>query len=123
PLVAAAPGCHDSEAPIKGRNDSFERPWLTLGSTGLRADTLIQDARPTRDANGILTVAVPVRNVTDLALHVEYRYFFYDDKGMQVNAYPGRVTIPPRQTREVVGNASGPQAKDFRLELSYPRVN
>jgi uncharacterized protein YcfL len=120
-LLAVA-GCRN-DAPITGRADTFNKPWLTLGSDQLRSDTLIQEARPVRDANGILTVSVPVRNVTDLALHINYTYRFYDSRGLEVNRYPGVLNIPPRQTLEAVGNASGPQAAEFRLELSYPRIN
>lgn len=121
-LLAVTTGCRN-DAPITGRADTFNKPWLTLGSDQLRSDTLIQEARPVRDANGILTVAVPVQNVTDLALHINYTYRFYDERGLEVNRYPGVLNIPPRQTLEAVGNASGPQAREFRLELSYPRIN
>ena len=120
-LVISA-GCQN-EAPITGRTDRFDPGWLTLDSTQLRADTLVQDAKQSRDESGILHVAVPVRNVTDQQLYIEYILTFKDGTGMQVNRYPGRLTIPARQTRDAVGNASGPSAREFHLELNYPRTN
>jgi len=127
-LLVGAPlllvGCGGSpDAPITGRADRFEQPWLQLGSQNLRVDTVVGDARPVRDANGIFRVSVPVRNVTDLELHIDYTYTFTDENGTEVNRYPGVLHIPSRQTAEAVGNASSPAATKFRLALSYPRIN
>ena len=123
-LLLGQAGCHESEHPIAGRGEIYDQPWLTLGSGSLHYDTRIGDARPTRDANGILNVAVPVRNVTDKQLYIEYRITFLDAAGNEVNHIgPSTMTIPARQSREAIGNATGAQAKDFHVEMNYPRIN
>ena len=123
-LLASGSGCQDSDRPIPGRGEVYEQPWLTVGSSGLRHDTRIGDASRKLDESGILHVAVPIRNVTDEQLYVEYRITFVDATGGTVNHIgPTTLAIPPRQTREAAGNATSGQAKDFRVELNYPRVN
>jgi uncharacterized protein YcfL len=123
-LLATVMGCHDNERPIPGRGEVYERPWLTVGSTALRHDTRIGDASSRRDESDILHVVVPVRNVTDKQLYVEYRITFLDAGGHEVNHLgPTTLAIPARQTREAVGNATSIQAREFRVELNYPRVN
>lgn len=123
-LLLAVAGCRDADAPITGRGDTYDQPWLTLGSTELKYDTRVGDATRVRDqATGILSVSVPVRNVTDEQLYVEYRMTFQDANGTEVNRFPGTLAIPAKQTRNATGNATSDRADRFRLELNYPRVN
>jgi hypothetical protein len=123
-MLMGLAGCHEpDERPIPGRGEIYDRPWLTLGSGSLHYDTRIGDARPTRDANGFLQVAVPVRNVTDKQLYIDCRITFLDAAGNEINTYPTTLTIPARQSRDAVGNATSAQAKDFHVEMNYPRIN
>lgn len=121
--AAVLGGCRDTDAPITGRADTYGQPWLTLGSTELKYDTRVGDARQSRDAQGILAVSVPVRNVTEKQLYVEYRIVFRDSADREINRVPGTLAIPAGQTRDAAGNATDNRAEKFHVELSYPRVN
>ena len=124
-VLAIGAGCHGpDERPIPGRGEVYDYPWLTVGSGALHYDTRIGDARQVRDESGILHVTVPIRNTTDKQLYVEYRITFRDATGGEINHIgPTTLAIPPRQIREAVGNSTSNQARDFRVELNYPRVN
>ncbi|MDB5297601.1 MAG: hypothetical protein JWO31_3584 [Phycisphaerales bacterium] len=120
--VAGLSGCQQ-EAPVTGRAETYDYPWLTVGSTDLRANTRVGDAKRTRDESGILYVSVPVRNTSDKQLYVDYRVTFVDRDGRQLSEYRNTSAIPPFSIRDLQANSTSRQADAFRVELTYPRVN
>lgn len=121
-ITAGASGCR-TEAPVTGRAETYDHPWLTVGSGDLRTKTRIGEARRVRDENGLLFVSVPVRNTSDLQLYVAYRVTFFDRDQMELSVYRGTITLPPNAIREAKANSTTPRAKSFQMELNYPRVN
>lgn len=119
---ACLAGCQ-SEAPLTARGEDYDHPWLTVGSKDLRASTKVDDARRTRDEAGLLHVSVPVRNVTDKQLYIDYRVTFFDQNEMELQTYRNTMTIPARGIRNATANSTSPKADSFRMELTYPRVN
>ena len=126
PLMTAAGGCHQSDAPIYARGEQYDRPWLMLGSGDLRASTMVGQPQRYYDEANLLHVTVPVRNTIDKQLYVEYRFSFYDRNGAMLNEINGTKTIPPHGAVDISGNSTSPRAEGdraFRLELRYPRIN
>ena len=121
-LAAGSAGCQ-TEAPVTGRAETYDHPWLTVGSDDLRAKTRVGNARRVRDESGLLYVSVPVRNTSDLQLYADYRVTFFDTNGMELQVYRGSLTLPPHAIREVKANSTSPRAESFQMELNYPRVN
>ena len=122
-VMAAGPLACQSEAPVTGRAETYEYPWLTVGSGDLRAKTRVGDARRVRDESGLLYVSVPVRNTSDLQLYVAYRVTFFDQNQSELSVYRGTLTLPPNAIREATANSTSPRAESFQMELNYPRVN
>ena len=123
--IAAAmlAGCQ-SEAPLAARAEKYDYPWLMVGSQDLRANTMVNDARRTRDEAGLLYISVPIRNTSDLQLYIDYRVTFYDKNQMPLpQEYRKTLTIPARGMREATANSTSPKAESFQMELTYPRVN
>lgn len=122
-LAAVLAGCQ-SEAPLAARQEQYDYPWLMVGSKDLRASTMVSDARRSRDDAGLLHVSVPIRNVTDKQLYVDYRVTFYDRNQMPLpQEYRNTLTIPARTARDAKFNSTSPKAETFQMEITYPRVN
>jgi hypothetical protein len=126
PLVTAAGGCHQSDAPIYARGEQYDRPWLMMGSPDLRNSTVVGQPQRYYDESNLLHVTVPVRNTTDKQLYVDYRFTFSDRNGATLNEINGTKTIPSHGAVDITGNSTSPRAEGdraFRLELRYPRIN
>lgn len=122
--VVLVAGCSNPDAPIGARGEQFDYPWLMVGSKDLRASTMVNDARRSRDEAGLLYVSVPIRNTTDKQLYIDYRVTFYDRNQMPLpQEYRKTLTIPARGMREATANSTSPKAETFQMELTYPRVN
>lgn len=122
-IAAMLAGCQN-EAPLSAREEQYDYPWLMVGSKDLRASTMVSDARRSRDEAGLLHVTVPIRNVTDKQLYVDYRVTFYDKNQMPLpQEFRKTLTIPARTARDATFNSTSPKAETFQMEITYPRVN
>ena len=119
-VAISACGCR-SDAPVAGRPDPYDVPWL-LTTPALRADTYVGEIRQVYDENNLLHVTVPVRNVTGHNVPLLYKFVFYDRAGAELNTYTGQTVILPGGLTDLNANATRPGAdgdRPFRLELRY----
>lgn len=118
-------GCHYEEAPIQARGDTYETPWLTMGSNELRGDTRIGQATQTVDEFNHLHVTIPIRNTINKQLYVESVVTFFGPTGAQVNSIQNTLTIPAQSIVNLEAASTGPTGgpQPFRVELRFPRVN
>ena len=89
-------------------------------SKGLVSERAIVD-EPTDDSP--LSVTVPLRSIVDHALHVQYRFQFFDDAGRPVKD-PSQwvfISIAPRVQERISGNALDLDAVDWRLQVRSAR--
>jgi len=126
-LLGLLAGCaQDPPAYREGRAERYAPPQVQI--TGLNAEDLQRSTvidRPStyRDAANLLFVTVPIRNISDQILHVQYRYNFLDDQGRPLpeNIAWNRKTLEPGATERITFNSTTPRAADFQMDLRYSR--
>ena len=126
-LLGLLAGCaQDPPAYREGRAERYAPPQVQI--TGLNAEDLQRSTvidRPStyRDAANLLFVTIPIRNISDQILHVQYRYNFLDDQGRPLpeNIAWNRKTLEPGATERITFNSTTPRAADFQMDLRYSR--
>lgn len=71
--------------------------------------------------SGNLRVAVPTRSLGDERYLLDYRFVFYDDRGMEVEPVMGwrMFSLEPREQRRVEAQALDARARDWRLQIKW----
>jgi uncharacterized protein YcfL len=126
-LLGLLAGCAQDPPPYReGQAERYAPPQVQM--TGLNAEDLQRSTvvdRPItyRDAANLLFVTVPLRNISEQVLHVQYRYNFLDDQGRPLpeNIAWNRKTLEPGATERITFNSTTPRAADFQMDLRYSR--
>lgn len=123
--VGSMAGCSDPiKAPGRISEDplpSDEYPQIAVldGLNGwLAAGKCVEEEGPP------LTVTVPIRALTDRKdLHVQYRFFFLDEKSLPLNRDPDwhYMQMPSRSQVFMRANALDSNARTWRLEIRPAR--
>ncbi len=116
PLVLM--GCTD---PIAAKQDPIqEYPQVHLTSYWLQTHLRVQQPIVSRVGAGQLAVQVSIRNLTDDDLSLDYKYYFMDEKGKQIQESGWTFVKVPRKGINAIDFTSlNFQAADFRVEIRY----
>ncbi len=123
-MALALPACQSSTAPHVGAGDPVpapaNNPNILLQTKDLQK-SLGFDRVIESDDDGLLTVTVPVRNLSDHHYYLDYKFAFYDKAGREVKPMMGwkEIVIPPRTQSQMSVNAMDEQAKRWRLEIKW----
>lgn len=95
-------------------------PLVSLGSPEL-AQLLGFEPGIVERRNGLLHVAVPMRNLTNNRYTLDYRFFFYDENGMEVGPQMGyqEIILDPKEQRRPATNAPDGRAVAYRLHVKW----
>src|SRR5690348_13467251 len=105
------------KAPIEGRHDPYQSAQINFASEDLRTDTAVGTPVLSRDAGGLLHIAVPIRAATDKQLYVDYRVTFFDRNGTQISQTGWiQKTLAPNVFDQITANSTSPQAADFQMD-------
>jgi uncharacterized protein YcfL len=116
-LAMGLSGCTD---PIQANQDQIVQPLqVTFTDYWLRNDMAVTVLQPMRAGAGQAKVVIQLRNKTDFAKTVDYKYYFVDERGVQVDNPSGwqLVRVPPRGTEQFEFLSMSPMARDFRVQL------
>ena len=90
-LTLAAGGCWEPIAP--NREVLRQYPQIHLATTGLQRQIYLREPIVNRVGDGQLQVVVPVRNLENGELNLEYQYRFLNNQGVQVEETSGWNTL------------------------------
>lgn len=110
-------GCTD---PIHANQDPIVQPLqVTFTDYWLRNDMAVTVLQPMRAGAGQAKVVIQLRNKTDFTKAVDYKYYFVDERGVQVDNPSGwqLVKVPPKGTEQFEFLSMSPMARDFRVQL------
>ncbi len=118
-LVGLAAGC---AGPIAARQDDLQTtqyPQIFLDAYSLHEAIVVQPPIVGFVGAHQLHVAVPIRNKWDRDLHLQYRYSFKDERGMQLGeASPWMdFTVPRKGVDQFQFTSMSPMAADFEVHL------
>ena len=117
-LATGLAGCTD---PIPGQQDAIVTySQVHLASHWLETWTRVQPPVVHCVGSGQLEVAVPIRNLTDEALSVDYQYRFLRG-GVEAEKRSGwhNYVIPPRGTGQITFTSMTQAIDDFDIEIRY----
>ncbi|MGN6368807.1 MAG: DUF1425 domain-containing protein [Phycisphaerae bacterium] len=115
PLVIALSGCTD---PIAAWQDPIvEYPQVHVDAYSLQQRIRVQKPIASRFGAGQLQVDVPIRNLTDHDLNVDYIYYFTDRRGVQVGEPVTAFQMIPRKGIGQLEFKSLSAVDDFRVEI------
>lgn len=118
--------CH-SYAPSSGLGDPYPAPvndpQISVLSPELRPWIAFHPAVIDKDPEKPMLVEVPVRNMTDRQYLVDYRFLFFDDRGLEITPTMGwqMMSMEPRQVVRLRGSALSRDAVSHKLELRWAR--
>ena len=119
-LLAA--GC---EGPIPAYQDPNTPLQVSLTGFGVQDDIRVTLPKPERVGAGQLKVTVQLYNRTGSDLGLDYKYFFTDKAGVQVENPIATgwefVKIPPRGYQAITFTSMSAAAEDFRVQLRPAR--
>lgn len=95
-------------------------PQVSLGSPEL-AQLLGFEPGISERRNGLLHVAVPMRNLTNNRYTLDYRFVFYDENGMELTPQMGyqEIILDPKEQRRPATNAPDGRAVAYRLHVKW----
>lgn len=127
PMIAGLGGCQADTSPPMGQGDFYPAPLndpqISVLGEDLRASIVFQHATIVRDGERPMLVQTPVRNLAERQYLIEYRYMFYDERGIEQSpAMPWTFTaMDPKQIVRLSGSAMSTDAKSYRLEVRWSR--
>jgi uncharacterized protein YcfL len=110
-------GCTD---PIHANQDMIVQPLqITFTDWGLSQDLAVTVLQPMRAGAGQAKVVIQLRNTRDWEKQVDYKYYFVDERGVQVDNPSGwqLVKIPPKGTEQIEFMSMSAMARDFRVQF------
>ncbi len=111
-------GCWNPIVP--NRDVLTQYPQIHLATTGLQRQIYLQEPIVSRVGDGQLQVVVPVRNLENGRLILEYQYRFLNAQGVQVEGTSGWTTLrlPDYNSRAQIKFTSfTAQADNFDLDI------
>ncbi|MGC8561186.1 MAG: DUF1425 domain-containing protein [Phycisphaerae bacterium] len=111
-------GC---QGPVVPYADSLSPyPQIHLTSYSLQGKILVKEPIVSRVGGGQLNVVVPVRNLTDHTLYLQYQYAFLDSRGVMIEGRSGwmDLRIPPYAMAQAHFTSMTPEAMNFDLDIS-----
>ncbi|MFG0294147.1 MAG: YcfL family protein [Phycisphaerales bacterium JB050] len=95
-------------------------PQVSLGSKELEQILGFEPGISER-RNGLLHVAVPMRNLTNNRYTLDYRFVFYDENGMELMPQMGyqEIILDPKEQRRPATNAPDGRAVAYRLHVKW----
>jgi len=112
-----ATGCTE---PISAYQDPNAPLQVTVSDYWLRQQLKVTVPRPERIGAGQLKVTVQAYNTTDSDLLVQYKYWFTDKNGVQVDNIDASwesERIAPRGYKQVTFTSLSAAAEDFRVQF------
>ncbi len=126
--VISLAGCQGPNlAPSPGSVDPYPAPYndpeITVLDAALRPWLGFQPATTVVDDETPMQVQVPCRNMTDKNYSIDYRFIFFDRRGMEVKPVMNwrNVTFQERQLIEMTAGAMSTAAVRYRLEVRWAR--
>lgn len=110
-------GCTD---PIAAHQDEIVQPLqISFTDYWLRDDLAVTVLQPMRVGAGQARIVVQLRNKRDWTVNTDYKYWFVDERGAQVDNPSGWqfVRIPPKGTEQFEFVSMSPAARDFRVQI------
>ena len=128
PLLALAgcgggPDYPPSDGPASPLAERLGPMHVVFTSTDLAGATAVGTVTRTIDANGIMRLTVPVRDVADYDITVDYRFTYLDENRAVVDqpATWQTRTLHAGTFEYIDGAAPSPAARDFELDVRYAR--
>lgn len=122
--VMVLAGCAEHvKPPITARHDPYVPPQVSLSSDDLRSHTSFKPAVTHTDRAGLLYVTLPIRSASDLALHIDYRFRYFDRTGQLLEQTPwgGGKTLEANVWDAISSNSTSPLAVDFQVDIRYAK--
>jgi len=113
----AISGCTD---PIPALQDTIVQPPQVLMSDYWRQGQLrVEVLPPERVGAGQLKIGGQIRNLTDWPQSLDYKTWFVDERGVQVDNPIGwqHVVVPQRGYEQFSATSMSAEARDFRIEI------
>jgi hypothetical protein len=117
-LCLSLVGC---QGPVVPYADSLSPyPQIHLTSYSLQSKIVVKEPIVSRVGGGQLDVVVPVRNLTDHTLYLQYQYAFLDSRGIMVEGHSGWMTlrIAPYAMAQAHFTSMTAAAANFDLDIS-----
>ncbi len=115
PLALAITGCTD---PINAWQDPIvEYPQVHVDAYSMQQRIRVQKPIATRFGAGQLQVDVPIRNLTDDDLTIDYVYYFMDAKGIEIGEPQVAFLRVQRKGIGQIEIKSMSAVADFRVEI------
>lgn len=114
---AVMAGCTD---PIVPGQDAFvQYPQVQVDSYWLQTWTRVQPPVATRMGAGQLQVDIPIRNLTDSDLNLDFKYYFTDKNGVPVENPDSWVhtRVPRKGIGTIEFQSLSAMAQDFHVEI------
>lgn len=123
-LAVAALSMSACTDPIEVRSDKFSQyPQVHTESYYLKEWTRVQQPQAVRVGNGMLKVMIPIRNLTDSELEIDYIYSFTDARGITVEGPSSRqfVRLPRKGMGQIEFTSLTAIPADFRVQIFYAK--
>lgn len=115
PMMLAVSGCTD---PINAWQDPIvEYPQVHVDAYSMQQRIRVQKPIATRFGAGQLQVDVPIRNLTDDDLTVDYVYYFTDARGIEIGEPQTAFLRVQRKGIGQIEIKSMSAVADFRVEI------
>ena len=116
PLALAITGCTD---PINAWQDPIvEYPQVHVDAYSMQQRIRVQKPIATRFGAGQLQVDVPIRNLTDDDLTIDYVYYFTDAKGIEIGEPQiAFLRVQRKGIGQIEIKSMSAAAVDFRVEI------
>lgn len=119
--------CATSKAPPVGAGDPYpppiNDPQIAVLPQELRPWLAFHPATIVDDGQRPLHVQVPMRNLTERQLLLEYRVLFYEASGIEMEPKMGwkMIALNPKQTVRLDGRALSADAVTYKVEVRWSR--
>lgn len=119
PAAMLMTGCNE---PITADQDTIaQMPQVHLATYTLRQEVKIEAIQTPRVGAGQLKVMMPVRNLTDHDLSIDYVYYFYNHGVMAEGPSAHMHLTIPRKGSDQIEFTSLSAVDDFRVEIMDAR--
>ena len=116
-LMLVLAGC---QGPVTPNQDVLTAyPQIHLASYSLQRKIALQEPVVSRVGDGQLDIVVPVRNLLNHSLYLEYQYRFLNQQGVQVEENSGWNTLrmPAYSMQQIHFTSFTSQADNFDLDI------
>ncbi|MCL2647105.1 MAG: YcfL family protein [Phycisphaerales bacterium] len=116
-MLVAVTGCTD---PIAAQQDTYSPyPQVSVSTYSLKYDIAVSTPVVSHVGAGQLRVDIPVRNCTNKDIHFDYKFYFVDTNGVQVEGDKSWLSkrIPQRGMETIEFTSLTSSAADFRVQM------